>query len=110
MVKNERAKNDDLVYGIDDKPSIGIQVLLGFQNIFAAFGGIIAIPLVISSALGFDGATILGSFVEVISSYFIKPLLKFFPPIVALVLNKILKEEKENTDKVEENIDEEIRA
>lgn len=143
-MKKEQNKNHrkELIYGINDKPSFGIQILLGFQNIFAAFGGIIAVPLVISSALGFDGATstavlaasilasgvatviqsrgfwkvgarvpcimgtdftfvapsiavgavgglpgiigatILGSFVEVISSYFIKPLLKFFPSIV----------------------------
>lgn len=143
MKKEERALgSDELIYGINDKPSIGVQILLGFQNIFAAFGGIIAVPLVISSALGFDGATstavlaasilasgiatiiqskgigkvgarvscimgtdftfvapsiavgsvgglpaiigatILGSVVEVISSYFIKPLMKIFPAIV----------------------------
>lgn len=134
--------NDELLYGIDDTPSISTQILLGFQNIFAAFGGIIAVPLVISSALGFDGAvatavlsasilaagiatiiqskgigpigskmpcimgtdftfvapaiaigsvaglpaiigaTILGAIVEVILSYFIKPLMKLFPPLV----------------------------
>ncbi|MGL4772260.1 MAG: uracil-xanthine permease family protein [Clostridium sp.] len=143
-MSNEKQKLDtsELIYGINDKPSLSAQILLGFQNIFAAFGGIIAVPLVISSALGFDGATstavlaasilasgiatiiqskgigpvgakvpcvmgtdftfvapsiavgsvaglpgiigatILGSFVEVISSYFIKPLMKIFPPIV----------------------------
>lgn len=140
--ENIELDSEDLVYGVDDKPSIGIQILLGFQNIFAAFGGIIAVPLVISGALGFDGATstavlaasilasgiatiiqsrgigkigarvpcimgtdftfvapsiavgsvaglpgilgatILGSFVEIISSYFIKPLMKIFPAIV----------------------------
>lgn len=134
--------NSELMYGINDKPSIGVQILLGFQNIFAAFGGIIAVPLVISSALGFDGmtstavlsasiltsgiatviqskgigpfgarvpcimgtdftfvapaiavggvaglpgiigATILGSISEVVLSYFIKPLMKLFPPLV----------------------------
>ncbi|GAA0076273.1 nucleobase:cation symporter-2 family protein [Clostridium sp. CTA-5] len=46
-----------LLYGIDDKPSLTMQILLGLQNIFAAFGGIIVVPLVISSALGFDSAT-----------------------------------------------------
>ncbi|MGG7178764.1 uracil-xanthine permease family protein [Clostridium paraputrificum] len=134
--------SDELLYNIDDKPSIGTQILLGFQNIFAAFGGIIAVPLVISAALGLDGptstavlsatilasgiatiiqskglwkmgarvpcimgtdftfvapsitvgsvaglpgiigATILGSLVEIILSFFIKPLMKLFPPIV----------------------------
>lgn len=134
--------SDELIYNINDKPKLATQILLGFQNIFAAFGGIIAVPLVISSALGFDGATstavlsatilaagvatviqskgigkigakvpcimgtdftfvspaitvgsvaglpgiigatILGSFVEVILSFFIKPLMKLFPPLV----------------------------
>ncbi|MBW6409423.1 uracil-xanthine permease family protein [Clostridium weizhouense] len=46
-----------LLYGIDDKPSLTMQILLGLQNIFAAFGGIIVVPLVISSVLGFDSAT-----------------------------------------------------
>ena len=114
----------------------------GLQHIFAAFGGIIVVPLVISSELGFNaamstavisasilsagiatiiqargigrvgskvacimgtdftfvspsisvgsvlglpgiiGATILGAFFEIILSYFIKPLMKLFPPIV----------------------------
>ena len=134
--------SDELLYGINDKPKLATQILLGFQNIFAAFGGIIAVPLVISSALGLDGATstavlsatilasgiatiiqskgigrigarvpcimgtdftfvspaitvgsvaglpgiigatILGSIVEVVLSFFIKPLMKLFPPLV----------------------------
>ena len=135
-------KGMKLMYGIDEKPSLYMQILLGFQHIFAAFGGIIVVPLVISSALGFDtptstalmsatilvagiatfiqskgigpvgsrvacimgtdftfatpaiavgtvaglpgiiGATILGSLVEIILSFFIKPLIKLFPPLV----------------------------
>ena len=131
-----------LAYGIDDKPKILTQILLGFQHIFAAFGGIIVVPIVISAALGFDvktstalisgailmagvstfiqsrgvgpigarvacvmgtdftfvapaiavgskfglagifGATILGAFVVIILSFFVKPLMKLFPPIV----------------------------
>ncbi|MDB2107819.1 solute carrier family 23 protein, partial [Clostridium paraputrificum] len=134
--------SDELLYGINDKPKLATQILLGFQNIFAAFGGIIAVPLVISSALGLDGATstavlsatilasgiatiiqskgigrigarvpcimgtdftfvspaitvgsvaglpgiigatILGSIVEIVLSFFIKPLMKLFPPLV----------------------------
>ncbi|PRR82259.1 uracil-xanthine permease family protein [Clostridium vincentii] len=55
---NSRIKEDsELLYGIDDKPKLGTQILLGFQHIFAAFGGIIVVPLVISSALGFDAIT-----------------------------------------------------
>ncbi|WP_294152802.1 nucleobase:cation symporter-2 family protein [uncultured Clostridium sp.] len=131
-----------LMYGIEDKPRLSMQILLGFQHIFAAFGGIIVVPLVIGSALGLDtatatvlmsstilaagvatfiqskgighlgsrtacimgtdftfatpaiavgsvaglpgiiGATILGSLIEIILSFFIKPIMKFFPPIV----------------------------
>lgn len=131
-----------LMYGIEDKPRLSMQILLGLQHIFAAFGGIIVVPLVIGSALGFDaatstalmsstilaagvatfiqsrgigslgsrtacimgtdftfatpaiavgsvaglpgiiGATILGSLIEVILSFFIKPVMKLFPPIV----------------------------
>ncbi|MDS0528152.1 purine permease [Clostridium sp. SHJSY1] len=143
MEKTEKELgNNELLYNIDDKPSIAVQILLGLQNIFAAFGGIIAVPLVVSNALGLDGktsttilgatilasgiatilqsrrigpigarvpcimgtdftfvspiiavgsvaglpavvgATILGSLVEVILSFFIKPLLKLFPKIV----------------------------
>lgn len=140
MNKNKREEDtDELLYHIEDKPNIGIQVLLGFQNIFAAFGGIIAVPLVIASALklsgattttvlsatilasgiatiiqskglwkvgaripaimgtdftfvapaiaigslaGIAGATILGSLVMIILSFFIKPLMKLFPPLV----------------------------
>lgn len=140
--KNEYETGIQLMYGINDRPSFWTQLLLGLQHIFAAFGGIIVVPLVISSSLGFDvktstalisasilaagiatiiqakgigpvgakvacimgtdftfvtpaiavgsiaglpgiiGATILGSFVEIISSFFIKPLMKLFPPLV----------------------------
>lgn len=132
----------ELVYGVDDKPNILVQILLGFQHIFAAFGGIIVVPIVVSAALGFDaktstalissailaagiatfiqskgvgpigsrvacvmgtdftfvapaiavgskfglpgifGATILGALIVIILSFFIKPLMKLFPPLV----------------------------
>ncbi|MGG7213185.1 nucleobase:cation symporter-2 family protein [Clostridium nigeriense] len=131
-----------LNYKVNDNPSMAEKILFGMQHIFAAFGGIIVVPLVISSALGFDaktgtalisasilaagiatiiqskgvgpvgskvacimgtdftfvapsitvgsvlglpgiiGATILGSIFEVVLSYFIRPLIKLFPPIV----------------------------
>ena len=47
----------NLKYGVEDNPRLATKILLGFQHIFAAFGGIIVVPLVISSALGFDVAT-----------------------------------------------------
>ena len=131
-----------LTYQVDDNPSLPKKILFGLQHIFAAFSGIVVVPLVIAGSLGFDstmttalisasilasgiativqargigkvgskvacimgtdftfvspaisvgqtlgmagivGATILGSFFEIILSYFIKPLMKFFPPIV----------------------------
>lgn len=131
-----------LQYGVDDNPPIYEKILFGIQHIFAAFGGIIVVPLVLANALGLDaktstalisasilaaglatilqargvkgvgsrvacimgtdftfvspaitvgsalglpgiiGATILGSFFEIIVSFFIKPLMKLFPPLV----------------------------
>ncbi|MFR1708717.1 MAG: uracil-xanthine permease family protein [Clostridium sp.] len=143
-MKNEELLTNDikLTYGVDDNPELVKKILFGIQHIFAAFGGIVVVPLVIASALGFDGnittalisatilasglatiiqakgfgavgsrvacimgtdftfvspaisvgtvlglpgiigATILGAFFEIILSYFIKPLMKLFPPIV----------------------------
>jgi NCS2 family nucleobase:cation symporter-2 len=132
----------DILYKIDDKPPLGTSILLAFQHIMAAFGGIVAVPLVVGGVLGLPvtdmaylvscalfaagiatfiqsrgigpvgarvacvmgtdftfvgpsiavgfafglpgifGATILGSFIEIILSRFLKPLQKFFPPIV----------------------------
>ncbi len=132
----------EIIYKIDDRPPIQTSILLAFQHIMAAFGGIVAVPLVIGGVLGLPvddiaflvsaslfcagiatyiqskgigpvgsrvacvmgtdftfvgpsiavglagglpaifGATILGSFIEIILSRFIKPLQKFFPPIV----------------------------
>ena len=140
--KNYYESGIKLMYGVNDKPKLSLQVLLGLQHIFAAFGGIIVVPLVIGSALNFDtptstalmsatilaagiatfiqskgfgpigsktscimgtdftfatpaiavgsvaglpgiiGATILGSIVEIVLSFFIKPIMKLFPPIV----------------------------
>lgn len=139
LLKNDGIK---LNYKVNDDPSMGEKILFGIQHIFAAFGGIIVVPLVISSSLGFDaktstalisasilaagiatiiqargmgpagakvacimgtdftfvspslavgstlglsgiiGATILGGIFEVVLSYFIRPLMKLFPPIV----------------------------
>ena len=139
LLKNDGIK---LNYKVNDNPSMGEKILFGIQHIFAAFGGIIVVPLVISSSLGFDaktstalisasilaagiatiiqargmgpagakvacimgtdftfvspslavgstlglsgiiGATILGGIFEVVLSYFIRPLMKLFPPIV----------------------------
>ncbi|MBU3188868.1 purine permease [Clostridium bowmanii] len=139
---NSSKSNDDILYKIDDKPPMGMSILLGFQHIMAAFGGIVAVPLIVGGALklpgqdiaflvsaalfaagittyiqargvgpvgarlpcvmgtdftfvgpslvvgaayglpGIFGATIMGSFIEIFLSRFIRPLRKFFPPIV----------------------------
>lgn len=135
-------QNSEILYKINDKPPIHISLVLALQHIMAAFGGIIAVPLVVAGALkipiadtaylvsaaifmagvttwiqargvwkigakvpcvmgtdftfvgpsiavgsalglpGIFGATVLGSFIEIILSRYIKPLRKFFPPIV----------------------------
>lgn len=143
MLKEKNFNTEiNLTYGLNDNPAIFKKILFALQHIFAAFGGIIVVPLVISSALGFDskttttlisatilssglatiiqakgigkigsrvacimgtdftfvspsisvgsvlglpgiiGATILGAFFEIILSFFIKPLMKLFPPLV----------------------------
>ena len=141
---------EKMIYGIDDKPSLWMQIVLGLQHIFAAFGGIIVVPIIVSSALGFDAATstalisgsilasgvatiiqskgigpvgakvpslmgtdvtfsapaiavgarfgmpgilgaiIVGGIVESILSLFTKPLIKFFPKVVAGVVISLI--------------------
>lgn len=137
-----------LLYGVDDKPPVSIGIIMGLQNILTAFGGIVAVPLIIAGMAGVDvadtaylvsaallcsgicsiiqsrgigihpfrvgsglptimgtdfgfvapastiivgmggglpayfGASILGAILEFILSYFVKPLLKFFPQVV----------------------------
>lgn len=138
IVENE----DKMLYEIDDKPPVGVTILLALQHILAAFAGIIAVPLVVASAIGLSvedtsimvsatifvagittviqskgigpigsrvsgmmgtdftfanpaigvgskfgiagivGATIAGSLVEIVLSRFVKPLMKFFPPLI----------------------------
>lgn len=142
MNLSSKKQLNNLKYGVEDNPTFATKILLGLQHIFAAFGGIIVVPLVISGSLGFDsatstavisasilaagiatiiqargigrvgskvacimgtdftfvspsisvgsvlglpgiiGATIFGAFFEIILSYFIRPLMKLFPPIV----------------------------
>ncbi|WP_221625827.1 nucleobase:cation symporter-2 family protein [Rothia nasimurium] len=132
----------DMLYQIDDTPPLGVSILLALQHILAAFAGIIAVPLVVCTALGFNvaqtslmvsasifvaglttfiqsrgigpvgarvpgmmgtdftfvnptiavgsqfgmagivAATISASLVEIVLSRFIKPLMRFFPPLI----------------------------
>lgn len=135
-------EKSEILYKIDDKPPIHISLVLAMQHIMAAFGGIIAVPLVIAGVLnipvgdtaylvsaaifmagvttwlqasglwkigarvpcvmgtdftfvgpslavgstlglpGIFGATVMGSFIEIFLSRYIKPLRKYFPPVV----------------------------
>lgn len=141
-LKSKTLINDDLKYKINDVLPFGTSFILALQHILAAFAGIIAVPLVVCSALKFSveetsfmvsatifasgittilqsrglgpigsrvsammgtdftfvnpsisvgakfgvagivAATISASFVEIILSRFIKPLMKFFPPLI----------------------------
>lgn len=129
-------------YKTEDKPPLGLSIVLAMQHILAAFAGIVAVPLIVGTALnlpadqttyiisislfvagittliqavgvgpvggkiplvmgtdftfvgpgiavaatlglpGYFGATVAGSFVEIILSRFIKKLQKIFPPVV----------------------------
>ncbi|MDY4511080.1 nucleobase:cation symporter-2 family protein [Streptococcus hyovaginalis] len=40
-----------MLYQIDDKPPLGVSIVLALQHILAAFAGIIAVPLVVAGAL-----------------------------------------------------------
>lgn len=132
----------ELLYDMDTRPPIVTSIILALQHILAAFAGIVAVPLVVGSALqlsveemammvsatifasgittviqsrkigpmgsgyptmmgtdftfvnpqisvgarfgiaGIVGATITGAWLEVILSRFIKPLMRFFPPLI----------------------------
>lgn len=142
IVKQTTIKRNEIVYKVDDRPPLPLSIVLALQHILAAFGGIVAVPLIVGQAIGvkiddlsylvsaaifmaglatfiqakgigkcgarvscmmgtdfsfvsagilvgqsmglagYFGATILGSFVEIILSRFIKPLMKYFPPVV----------------------------
>lgn len=143
MEQENNIKNgEEMLYKMTDKPEWRVTIILALQHILAAFAGIIAVPLVVSAAIGLNvqetsamvaasifvagittviqsrgigpigarvpgmmgtdftfaspaisvgsrfgvagivGATIVGAFVEILLSRFIKPLMRFFPPII----------------------------
>ena len=49
-------ENTEILYKIDDKPPMHMSIILAFQHILAAFGGIVAVPLVVSGVLGINTA------------------------------------------------------
>ncbi len=56
LSNSKKSEIAELVYKLDDTPNLVTRIILGLQNIFAAFGGIIAVPLVLSGALGLTTA------------------------------------------------------
>ncbi|WP_116830269.1 uracil-xanthine permease family protein [Pseudomonas syringae] len=48
----ETLDNDDLIYGLNDRPKPWTAILAAFQHVLASFVGIITPPLVIGSTLG----------------------------------------------------------
>jgi xanthine/uracil permease len=54
-------------YGVDDKPPLGRSILLGVQHWLTMVGSTIAIPLVLSGALGFDG----GQTAQLVATFFL---------------------------------------
>ncbi len=45
-------QNESLIYGIDDKPPLGVAIALGFQHYLTMFGSTVAIPLILAEPLG----------------------------------------------------------
>ncbi len=43
--------SEQILYKIEDKPPVGVSIVLALQHILAAFAGIIAVPLVVAGAL-----------------------------------------------------------
>lgn len=138
--------DNELLYGVEDSPDLITTSVLGFQNVITAFGGLVAVPLIIAGMAGFGvadtaylvsagllvsgivsiiqskgigpkafrvggglptimgtdfafvgpaasviatggiaayfGGTMMAAVLEIVMSYFIKPLMKFFPPVV----------------------------
>ena len=137
---------NELYYGVENSPDFVTTTILGFQNVVTAFGGLVAVPLIIAGMAGFGvtdtaylvsaallasgivsiiqskgfgpkafrvggglptimgtdfafvgpaasviavggigayfGGTMMASLLEIGLSYFVKPLMKFFPPVV----------------------------
>ncbi|WCE31687.1 nucleobase:cation symporter-2 family protein [Vibrio sp. SCSIO 43137] len=45
-----------LLFNVEDKPSLGVSLLLALQHMLAAMGAIIAVPLVVGSAIGLSSS------------------------------------------------------
>ncbi|PJE79638.1 Uric acid transporter UacT [invertebrate metagenome] len=45
-------------YAVEDKPPLGISIVLAAQHLLAAFGGIVAVPLIMGNCAGLEGSMI----------------------------------------------------
>ncbi len=55
--KQNPLKSVDLLYGLEDRPSVPASVFAALQHLLAIFVGIVTPPIIICGALGFDVAT-----------------------------------------------------
>lgn len=53
-MEKEVLMNGKLVYGLEDKPSFLVALLLAFQHVFSMFGGTVIVPLIVGSHFGLD--------------------------------------------------------
>lgn len=47
-----RSEDDDIIFGIDDRPPLGQSVVLGIQHYLTMIGANIAVPLILADAMG----------------------------------------------------------
>jgi len=66
-VRTDGGESSMVTYGIEDKPPLGQSILLGTQHWLTMVGSTIAIPLVLSGALGFDG----GQTAQLVGTFFV---------------------------------------
>jgi len=45
--RGARGYEDGILYKVDDRPPLNLSVVLAIQHIMAAFGGIVAVPLIV---------------------------------------------------------------
>jgi xanthine/uracil permease len=65
MITDGGSEASMVEYGIDDKPPLGLSILLGTQHWLTMIGATVAIPLVLAGFLGFDAsqtAQLIGTF------------------------------------------------
>ncbi len=59
----ERKQAKHIVYGLNDKPSFGLWVIMGFQHVLTLFGATTLVPLILGPAIGMNQVQI-GQFIS----------------------------------------------